>query len=65
MPLVRIDLFPGRSHELKVEIARAITRVFEEKAGIPPASTTVMFNEVKPSDWVTGGEPFATEKQEG
>ena len=59
MPLVRIELFPGRSHALKMEIAEAITRVLEEKAGIPPASTTIMFSEVAPCDWVVAGKPLA------
>ena len=58
MPLVRIELFPGRSHALKMEIAEAITRVLEEKAGIAPSATTIMFSEVAPGDWVVAGKPL-------
>lgn len=62
MPLVRIELFPGRSHAQKLEIAEAITRVLEEKAAIPPAATTVMFSEVAPADWVVAGKPLGAPK---
>lgn len=60
MPIVRVELFPGRSHEMKMELAEGITRLFEEKAGISPQATTVIFSEVAPSDWVVGGKPYAT-----
>lgn len=60
MPIVRIELFPGRDHATKMEIATGITRVLEETAGISPAATTVIFTEVSPSEWVVGGRPFAT-----
>ncbi|HHW33232.1 MAG TPA: 4-oxalocrotonate tautomerase family protein [Paracoccus solventivorans] len=62
MPLVRIELFPGRSHAQKMEIAEAITRVLEETAGISPTATTVMFSEVAPSDWVVAGKPLGVLK---
>lgn len=65
MPIIRIELFPGRSHETKMDIATGITRMLEEKAGISPAATTVIFSEVEPSDWVVGGKPYATPKKEG
>lgn len=60
MPIVRIELFPGRSHDVKMEIATAITQALEEKAGIQPSATTVIFSEIAPSDWVVGGKPYAT-----
>lgn len=59
MPIVRIELFPGRSHETKMEIATAITQALEEKAGIKPDATTVIFTEIPPSDWVVAGKPYA------
>lgn len=60
MPIVRIELFPGRSHEIKMEIATAITQALEDKAGIKPDATTVIFSEIAPSDWVVAGKPYAT-----
>lgn len=60
MPIVRIELFPGRSHKTKMEIAEGITRLFEEKAGIPPSATSILFTEVERFNWVDGGKPHAT-----
>lgn len=65
MPIIRIELFPGRDHDTKMAIATGITRVLEEKAGISPTATTVIFSEVAPCDWVVAGKPYATPKQEG
>ena len=59
MPIVRIEMFSGRSHDLKMKIAEAITDVLQREAGIAPSATTVMFSEVQPSDWVVGGKPYA------
>lgn len=58
MPLIRVELFPGRSAELKAEIAQAFTEVLERIAGIPPEATTVMFAEVQPHDWMVAGRPY-------
>ncbi|WP_085026398.1 tautomerase family protein [Ensifer aridi] len=58
MPLIRVELFPGRSAELKAEIAREFTDVLERVAGIKPEATTVMFTEVAPHDWVVAGKPY-------
>ncbi|MBK5568997.1 4-oxalocrotonate tautomerase family protein [Ensifer sp. 2YAB10] len=64
MPIVRIELFPGRSHDLKMEIATAITQMLEEKAGVHPNGTTVIFSEIAPSDWVVAGKPYAVPPKE-
>lgn len=65
MPLVRIELFPGRTHEQKMEIAQAVTRALEQTAGIAPSATTIMFSEVAPSDWVVAGKPLGAPKPAG
>jgi 4-oxalocrotonate tautomerase len=36
MPIVRIEMFPGRSHQIKTQVAEGITQLLEEKAGISP-----------------------------
>lgn len=63
MPLIRIELFPGRTPEKKAEIAAGITRLLEETAGISPAATTVIFQETAPQDWFLAGKPYATPKE--
>lgn len=64
MPIVRIELFPGRSADKKAEIGREITRVLETVAGISPEATTIVFCEVPPSDWMVGGETYAQRLQQ-
>ncbi|MDW6023332.1 4-oxalocrotonate tautomerase family protein [Mesorhizobium sp. BAC0120] len=59
MPIVRVELFPGRAPDIKAAIAKEITQVLQTVAGVPPQDTTVMFIEVAPSDWAVAGKPFA------
>lgn len=58
MPLVRVELFPGRSPEMKAEIAKAFTQSLETIAGSKPEATTIIFSEVQPHDWVVAGAPY-------
>lgn len=58
MPIVKIELFPGRSRALKNEIAQRITQMFEDVAGVVPKDTTVIFEEVERYNWFLGGVPF-------
>ena len=58
MPLVKIDLYPGRSPRQKHEVAGAITRVFMEKLGSDPKDVMVIFNDAPAQDWFTAGEPM-------
>lgn len=58
MPIVKVELFPGRSPEKKAELAKAITDAFERIGGITPAATTVIFVEVPPNEWFVGGDPL-------
>lgn len=60
MPIVRIEMFPGRSHQTKMQIAEGITQLLEQTAGISPSATTIVFSEVSPTDWVVAGKPYAT-----
>lgn len=60
MPLIRVELFPGRSAELKTELAREFTETLERVAGIKPEATTVMFVEVQPHDWIVAGKPYGS-----
>ncbi|MDR0253338.1 MAG: 4-oxalocrotonate tautomerase family protein [Brucellaceae bacterium] len=56
MPVIRIDLFPGRSAEVKQAIAREITDVLNTVAGIKPTDTTIIFSEVPATEWFVAGE---------
>lgn len=63
MPIVRIELFPGRGAELKSRIAKAITTALQDVAAVPPTDTMVIFVEVAKSDWMVAGEPFSERSQ--
>lgn len=59
MPLIRIEMFPGRSAEVRQQIAEGITRLLHETAGISPAATTIIFQETAPQDWFVAGRSHA------
>lgn len=61
MPLVRIDMFPGRSLEQKREITDAITRELVRIAKCRPESVMIMFNEVTRENWGRSGTLFVDE----
>ena len=54
MPIIRVELFPGRSPEVKRELAREIVELFDRVAGARANATTVIFTEIKPEDWISG-----------
>ena len=56
MPLVKIDLYPGRSPSQKREAAEGILRVLVEKLGSKPKDVTIIFNDTPAHDWFDGGQ---------
>ncbi len=56
MPIVRIEMWPGRTHAQKAELARVITEAMVTIAHTTPDSTTVVFSEVAKEDWAQGGK---------
>ena len=56
MPMVRIELFPGRTREQKAKAAREITEVVVRTLGARPEATEIVFVEVERSDWATAGK---------
>ena len=56
MPIVRIDMFPGRTHAQKQELARAITEAVANIAHTTPDATIVVFTDIEREDWAQGGK---------
>lgn len=56
MPIVRIEMFEGRTHAQKQELARAITEVVVNIAQTTPEATIVVFQDVSRDNWATGGK---------
>ena len=55
MPIVRVEMWPGRTGEQKAELARAITDAIVSIAKTTPEATTVIFEDVLRENWATGG----------
>ncbi len=56
MPIVRIELFEGRTHEQKAELAKAITDAVARIGKTTPEATQVIFVDIPKSDWATAGK---------
>ncbi len=63
MPIVRVELWPGRTVAQKREMARAITEVVFNVAHTTPDATIVIFQEIAKEDWAQAGR-LASEEDE-
>ncbi len=55
MPIVRIEMWPGRTHAQKAELARVITEAVVTIAHTRPEDTIVIFEEIPREHWASGG----------
>jgi 4-oxalocrotonate tautomerase len=55
MPIVRVEMWPGRTHAQKQELARVITEAVVNIAQTTPEATIVLFQEVAKESWAQGG----------
>ena len=55
MPIVRIEMLPGRSLAQKRELARVMTEAMHDIAQAEPEDTLVLFGEYSIEDWASGG----------
>ena len=55
MPIVRIEMWPGRTHQQKAELARVITEAMVDIADTTAEATTVIFKDIARENWATGG----------
>jgi 4-oxalocrotonate tautomerase len=60
MPIVRVEMWPGRTKSQKAELARVITDALVNIAKTTPEATTVIFEDVARENWATG-EVLASE----
>lgn len=63
MPIVRIEMWPGRTQAQKRELARAITEVMCNVAHTTPEATTIVFYDIAKDDWAQAGR-LASEDDE-
>ncbi len=55
MPIVRIEMWPGRTKAQKAELARVITEAVATIAHTTPEATIVIFQDVAKENWAIGG----------
>ena len=55
MPLIRVDLFEGRTPEQKSEFAKAVTREAAKILKCSEESVDIIYTDIKKHDWATAG----------
>ena len=55
MPIIRVEMFKGRSREEKRSLIRELTETFVRVAGGKPESVTIILQDVDKEDWAAGG----------
>lgn len=56
MPVVRIEMWPGRTSAQKQELAQAITEAMVRIAKTTADSTIIIFDEVARENWAQSGK---------
>jgi 4-oxalocrotonate tautomerase len=56
MPIVRIEMWEGRTHAQKAELARVITDAMVTIAHTTPEATTIVFEDIPKSNWASCGK---------
>ncbi len=56
MPIIRVEMWPGRTHEQKAALAKAITDAVVTIARTTPEATIVVFEDVAKENWAMAGK---------
>lgn len=56
MPIVRVEMWEGRSLDQKKELVEVLTRETSRVIGCDPSSVYVTLEEVKKEHWGAGGQ---------
>ncbi|HKZ42948.1 MAG TPA: 2-hydroxymuconate tautomerase [Candidatus Hodarchaeales archaeon] len=55
MPTITIQMWEGRTPEVKADLAKTVTRLISEKLSVPEESVTVVFSELSKTNFARGG----------
>jgi 4-oxalocrotonate tautomerase len=55
MPIVKVEMWTGRTKEQKAELARAITEAVVNIARTTPEETVIIFQDVDRENWAKAG----------
>jgi|TARA_B100002003_G_C13771670_1_gene382764 4-oxalocrotonate tautomerase len=56
MPVVKIDLWAGRTEELKENLIKKVTDVVVAVCKCPKEAVTIVINDIPKENWGSGGE---------
>jgi 4-oxalocrotonate tautomerase len=56
MPMVKIELFAGRTREQKAKAAKEVTEALARTIGSKPEATQIIFVDVEKADWADNGK---------
>ena len=56
MPSIHVDLFEGRSPDVKKQLVEAITQAVVDTLKCSPDAVDIILNEVSRAHWATGGK---------
>ncbi len=59
MPMVRVEMYEGRSDEVKERMIKEISRVVAETSGAPIDDVWILLTDVPKKHWGMGGVPGA------
>ena len=55
MPIIQVDMFAGRTKEMKRELVKALTDAFVTVTGGKPQSVQVILRDIEKDDWGVAG----------
>ena len=55
MPIIRIEMWPGRTHAQKAELAKVITDAMVNITNTTPESTIIVFEDIPKDNWAQNG----------
>jgi 4-oxalocrotonate tautomerase len=55
MPVIQVDMFSGRTTDMKRQLVKALTDAFVEVTGARPQSVQVILRDVEKHDWGVAG----------
>lgn len=61
MPIIRVEMFEGRTREQKNNMTKELTEAFVRTCGSTPDQVQIMITEFSPVHWGSGGK-LASEK---
>mgnify|MGYP006297534033 CR=1 FL=1 len=56
MPTIRVELFEGRTHEQKAQLAHEFTQACVKVLGGDASGVDIVFFDIARHDWATGGK---------